>query len=119
MDGKGSEPDMVTRVVPRIRPELRHLLWRYRIPAAVIVEVLERALIAADETWETGADKEDWLLVAVELECSAYWRGRCRRPPAARLRKGTWTGCRRNVLTAEGGRTIPRGQERGVLRGVR
>jgi hypothetical protein len=109
MDGNGSEPDMVTSVLPLIRPQLRHLLWRYRIPVAAIVEVLERALMAAEETWEQGAGKENWLLAAVELECGAYWRGRRRRPPArrrgqtlgiqyARTRTRAATGCRRSMM---------------------
>ncbi len=75
MEGVELGSDMVTEVVARIRPELRQLLWRYGIPVASMVDVLARALVAAADTWEEGADREDWVLAAVELECSAFRRG--------------------------------------------
>ena len=86
MEGNESEQGVLTMtgVASLIRPELRRLLWAYRIPPASMADLLERALLAAVETWDEGADKEDWLLKAVELECCAYWRGRRRRAAARR-----------------------------------
>jgi hypothetical protein len=83
MAGQGSGPDVVG-VVSLVRPELRELLRQSRIPPESIVELLERALVAAVETWDETSDKGDWVLTMVGSECRAYWQERGLLPPAER-----------------------------------
>ena len=75
MAGQWSDADAVG-VVSLVRPELRGLLRQYRIPADGLVELLERAVVAAVDSWDAKTDKAVWLLATVESECSAYWRDR-------------------------------------------
>ncbi len=115
MEGNGSQQDLVamTLVVSLIRPGLRRLLSGYRIPPASMVDVLERALLAAVETWDEDADRGDWLLKAVELECCAYWRVRHRRPPAAgRVARPPARGPARPLGGPAAGRGAPQAMRR-------
>jgi hypothetical protein len=73
MAGAMSDPETVG-VISLVRPELRALLRQYRIPANHLVELLERALAAAVDSWHPRTDKGLWLLMVVASECSAYCR---------------------------------------------
>ena len=82
MAGAMSDPETVG-VISLVRPELRALLRQYRIPADHLVGLLERALVAAVDSWDPTADKGLWLLAVVASECSAYRRERGLPAPAA------------------------------------
>jgi hypothetical protein len=68
----------VVGVVSLVRPEVRRLLRQYRIPSTEsMVELLERALVAALRAWgEKREQTSACLLAAVRAECRAYWRER-------------------------------------------
>jgi len=83
VQGNGADPEMV-ETVALIRPELRRLLWSYRIPADAAADVMRRALVGAVVHWRDIRDKGQWLLETVQFECRVYWQERGQPPPAPR-----------------------------------
>ncbi len=85
MQGKGADPELI-QTAELIRPELRRLLWLYRIPAEAAPDVMRRALVAAVIHWREIRNKGKWLLDSVQFECLTYWQERGQPPPVRRKR---------------------------------
>jgi RNA polymerase sigma factor (sigma-70 family) len=64
------------QLLPRIRPRLKQVLARYRVPAHDAEDLIQEALIATVQKWEQIQDAEAWLLITVRNRCVVYWRRR-------------------------------------------
>src|SRR5882724_1716367 len=62
----------------RVRPRLRSLFARYRIPVQDTEDILQQALLTLLYQLETVRDPEAWLLGTLRNRCLLYWRD-CRR----------------------------------------
>jgi RNA polymerase sigma factor (sigma-70 family) len=58
----------------RVRPQIKRLLRSYDIPLQDAEDVLQDALLAAIRKWDTIRHKEAWILGAVRVKCSNYWK---------------------------------------------
>jgi RNA polymerase sigma factor (sigma-70 family) len=63
----------------RVRPRLRTLFSRYRIPLEDTEDILQQALLALLYQWQTVRDPEAWLLGTLRNRCLLYWRDRRRK----------------------------------------
>jgi RNA polymerase sigma factor (sigma-70 family) len=63
-------------VIERLRPAVRRLLYRERIPAWDGDDLFQRAVAAGLRRWSTITDKEQWLYETVRWMCLIYWRRR-------------------------------------------
>jgi len=63
----------------RVRPRLRSLFARYRIPVQDTEDILQQALLTLLYQWETVRDPEAWLLGTLRNRCLLYWRDRRRK----------------------------------------
>jgi RNA polymerase sigma factor (sigma-70 family) len=70
----GREP--IDELLRRLRPRLKQVLGRYRIPAPDAEDLVQEALISTIQKWETIQDPEAWLLVTLRNRCVVYWRKR-------------------------------------------
>jgi RNA polymerase sigma factor (sigma-70 family) len=61
-----------------VRPKVRRVFARYRIPGQDAEDLLQEALLAAVGKWPTIQSKEAWLVVTLCHKCSVYWRDRRR-----------------------------------------
>ena len=61
-----------------IRPRLKLLFGRYRIPPQDTEDILQQALVALIYRWHGIRDPEAWLLGTVKNRCLLYWRDRRR-----------------------------------------
>lgn len=64
-------------LIERMRPRLRPVLARHRIPPQDSEDLLQEVFLAAYRKWHTIAAPESWLLGVLRLQCALYWR-RCR-----------------------------------------
>jgi RNA polymerase sigma factor (sigma-70 family) len=62
----------------RMRPRLRTLFSRYRIPPQDTEDILQQALLVLVYQWQTIRDPEAWLLGTLKNRCLLYWRDRRR-----------------------------------------
>ena len=75
--GRPADPlAALPEVIERLRPAVRRLLYRERIPAWDGDDLLQRAVAAGLRRWPTIADKEQWLYGTVRWMCLIYWRRR-------------------------------------------
>lgn len=58
----------------RVRPQIKRLLRSYDIPLQDAEDVLQDALLEAVRKWDTIRHKEAWILGAVRVKCSNYWK---------------------------------------------
>src|SRR3954471_5168837 len=58
----------------QVRPRLKGVFTRYRIPAQDTEDILQQALIALVYRRESVRDPEAWLLGTVRNKCLLYWR---------------------------------------------
>lgn len=58
----------------RIRPRLKSLFARYRIPPQDTEDILQQALLALIYQWQSVRDPEAWLLGTLKNRCLLYWR---------------------------------------------
>lgn len=63
----------------RIRPRLRALFSRYRIPVQDTEDILQQSLLALVYQWDHVRNPEAWLLGTLRKTCALYWRDRRRR----------------------------------------
>lgn len=70
----GREPLDV--LLHRLRPRLKQVLGRYRIPASDAEDLVQEALVSTITKWESIEDPEAWLLVTLRNRCVVYWRKR-------------------------------------------
>jgi RNA polymerase sigma factor (sigma-70 family) len=81
-NGKMAVPDQpieresLDQLLRRLRPRLKQVLGRYRIPAHDAEDLVQEALISTIQKWEVIQDPEAWLLVTLRNRCVVYWRKR-------------------------------------------
>jgi len=63
-------------LLQRVRPRLKQVLARYRIPAHDAEDLMQEALISTIQKWEQINDPEAWLLITLRNRCVVYWRKR-------------------------------------------
>ncbi|HET9225597.1 MAG TPA: sigma-70 family RNA polymerase sigma factor [Thermoanaerobaculia bacterium] len=68
--------ESIDQLLRRLRPRLKQVLGRYRIPAHDAEDLIQEALISTIQKWETIQDPEAWLLVTLRNRCVVYWRKR-------------------------------------------
>lgn len=67
------------RSLDELRPRLRGLFSRHRIPPEDAEDILQQTLLAYLYRRESVEDFERWLLGSIRKRCLMYWRGRRRR----------------------------------------
>ncbi|HXU45805.1 MAG TPA: sigma-70 family RNA polymerase sigma factor [Thermoanaerobaculia bacterium] len=70
--GKESIEDLLER----LRPRLKQILARYRVPAHDAEDLVQEALLSTLQKWGEIQDPEAWLLVTLRNRCVVYWRKR-------------------------------------------
>jgi DNA-directed RNA polymerase specialized sigma24 family protein len=73
------EPTLLPELCEDLRPQLRVIFWRYRVPPPDTEDVLQTCLLRALIQWEEIHDPRAWLLRTVVNRCVMYWRDRRRR----------------------------------------
>jgi RNA polymerase sigma-70 factor (ECF subfamily) len=63
----------------RVRPRLKALFTRYRIPVQDTEDILQQALLALVYQRQSIRDPEAWLLGTLKNKCLLYWRDQRRR----------------------------------------
>lgn len=58
----------------RVRPHLRALFARQRIPPEDTEDLLQQTLLALVYQWDRVRDPEAWLAGTVRNQCRSYWR---------------------------------------------
>ncbi len=58
----------------QVRPRLKALFARYRIPPQDTEDILQQAFLALIYQWEGIRDREAWLLGTLKNRCLLYWR---------------------------------------------
>jgi len=79
LDHPQQEEAVLELFLHRIRPRLRALFSRYRIPLEDTEDILQQALLALLYQWQTVRDPEAWLLGTLRNRCLLYWRDRRRK----------------------------------------
>ena len=69
-----SSLDTLEEHLERVRPQIKKLLRNYDIPLQDAEDVLQDALLVAISKWDTIRHKEAWILGAVRVKCSNYWK---------------------------------------------
>jgi RNA polymerase sigma factor (sigma-70 family) len=70
----GKEP--FEQLLRRLRPRLKQVLGRYRVPAHDAEDLIQEALVATIQKWNEIQDPEAWILVTLRNRCVVYWRKR-------------------------------------------
>jgi RNA polymerase sigma factor (sigma-70 family) len=68
----GKEP--LEQLLRRLRPRIKTVLSRYRIPAHDAEDLVQEALVATIQKWPEIQDPEAWILVTLRNRCVVYWR---------------------------------------------
>ena len=68
--------ESLDQLLRRLRPRLKQVLGRYRIPAHDAEDLVQEALISTIQKWDVIQDPEAWLLVTLRNRCVVYWRKR-------------------------------------------
>lgn len=63
----------------RVRPKLKSLFARYRVPPQDTEDILQQALLALIYHWKTVRDPEAWIMGTLRNKCLVYWRDRRRK----------------------------------------
>lgn len=70
------ERESLDQLLRRLRPRLKQVLGRYRVPAHDAEDLIQEALVATIQKWNEIQDPEAWLLVTLRNRCVVYWRKR-------------------------------------------
>ena len=62
-----------------LRPRLKVLFIRYRIPPIDTEDIVQQALLALLYRWRSVRDPEAWLVGTVRNKCLLYWRDQRRK----------------------------------------
>lgn len=65
-------------LLPRVRPRLKAILGRYRIPAEDADDLVQEALLCTLRRWQEIKAPEGWLLGVFDRMCRSYWSKRRR-----------------------------------------
>jgi RNA polymerase sigma factor (sigma-70 family) len=79
LDHRNQEEPFLELFLHQIRPRLKTLFARYRIPAQDTEDILQTALLALVYQWSGIRDPEAWLMGTLRNRCLLYWRDRRRR----------------------------------------
>ena len=63
----------------RMRPRLRALFVRHRIPVQDTEDILQQSLLSLLYQWDSVRNPETWLLGTLRKSCLRYWRDHRRR----------------------------------------
>lgn len=69
-------PESLEDLFQRLRPRLKKILSRYRIPPQDAEDILQEAFTVALQKWDTVYNQEHWLLGTVRYRCILYWKRR-------------------------------------------
>jgi RNA polymerase sigma factor (sigma-70 family) len=75
-DKPPSPRESLDELLRRLRPRLKQVLGRYRIPVHDAEDLVQEALISTIQKWDVIQDPEAWLLVTLRNRCVVYWRKR-------------------------------------------
>lgn len=64
------------KLLVRVRPRLKQILARYRVPAHDAEDLIQETLMSTVQKWEQINDPEAWLLITLRNRCVVYWRKR-------------------------------------------
>lgn len=78
LDHPQEEPSL-EQFLDQVRPRLRTLFARYRIPPQDTEDILQQALLALVYQWQNVRDPEAWLFGTLRNKCLLYWRDRRRK----------------------------------------
>ncbi len=78
LDHPQAEPSL-EEFLQRVRPRLKSLFARYRIPPQDTEDILQQALLALVYQRESIRDAESWLIGTLRNKCLLYWRDRRRK----------------------------------------
>jgi RNA polymerase sigma factor (sigma-70 family) len=70
----GREP--LEALLRRLRPKLKQVLARFRIPAHDAEDLVQESLVATIQKWSEIQEPEAWILVTLRNRCIVYWRKR-------------------------------------------
>jgi len=73
------EPSSLEDFLKRVRPKLKSLFARYRVPPQDTEDILQQALLALIYRWNTVRDPEAWMMGTLRNKCLVYWRDRRRK----------------------------------------
>jgi len=79
LDHRNQEEPFVELFLHQIRPRLKSLFARYRIPPQDTEDILQAALLALVYQWPGIRDPEAWLMGTLKNRCLLYWRERRRK----------------------------------------
>jgi len=71
--------DSLENFLERVRPRVKALFVRYRIPAQDMEDILQQALLALLYHRDGIRDPEAWLMGTLRNKCLIYWREQRRR----------------------------------------
>lgn len=71
-----SDGAALEKLLRRLRPRLRYMLQRFRVPPEDAEDLVQEALLAALVKWERIHNPEAWLLATLKNRCLLYWRRR-------------------------------------------
>jgi RNA polymerase sigma-70 factor, ECF subfamily len=71
--------DRFGELVRQVRPRLKILLARYRIPLQDTEDLLQTTLLHLVYQWDRIRDHEAWLMGTMKRQCLMYWRDQRRR----------------------------------------
>ncbi len=71
-----SEKEPIDQLLRRLRPRLKQVLSRYRVPAHDAEDLVQEALVATVQKWNEIQDPEAWIVVTLRNRCVVYWRKR-------------------------------------------
>lgn len=74
--GQPMAREPLDELLPRVRPRLKQVLARYRVPAHDAEDLIQEALMSTVQKWEQINDPEAWLLITLRNRCVVYWRKR-------------------------------------------
>ncbi|MFL6202526.1 MAG: RNA polymerase sigma factor [Thermoanaerobaculia bacterium] len=66
--------DILEEFLKRVRPRIRGLFLRYRIPVQDTEDILQQALLALLYHRDSIRDPEAWLVGTLRNKCLLYWR---------------------------------------------
>jgi RNA polymerase sigma factor (sigma-70 family) len=69
-----SEETALAEILERIKPKLKKILFRYRIPAQDADDLLQETLLILVSKTESIRSPEAWILVTLTNRCIIYWR---------------------------------------------
>jgi RNA polymerase sigma factor (sigma-70 family) len=74
----GRDRDDVAAVLERVEPDVRRIVWRFRVPAEDAQDLIQDCVVSLLLRRHEVASPEPWFLATVKNRCLQYWRRRRR-----------------------------------------